>query len=133
MDRAAIMARVKGRDTKPELLVRRTLRAMGHVGYRLQRKDLPGRPDVAFIGARRAIFVNGCFWHGHDCKRGARVPKTNVDYWRTKIARNVARDAAAEAALLEAGWRVLTLWECRLRDADALEETLAAFMSPGPS
>ena len=102
-------------DTKPELMVRRALRSLGHTGYRLDRRDLPGRPDIAFIGRKKAIFVHGCFWHGHDCKRGARMPKTNADYWRGKIARNVARDAASEAALAEMGWDVLTIWECKLK------------------
>lgn len=114
MERSRIMARVKARDTTPELRVRRLLREMGRIGYRLDRRDLPGRPDVAFIGRRRAFFVHGCFWHGHDCKRGARVPKTNTDYWLAKIARNKARDAKAEAALLAQGWRVLVVWECDL-------------------
>lgn len=131
MDRSAIMARVKGRDTGPEMTVRRALRALGHRGYRLQRRDLPGRPDIAFIGAKRAIFVHGCFWHGHDCKRGARAPKTNADYWAAKIARNRARDAAAEAALAAAGWAVLTIWECALRDGPALSARLSAFMEAG--
>jgi DNA mismatch endonuclease (patch repair protein) len=128
MDRAAIMRRVKARDTTPELRVRALLRALGHTGYRLDRRDLPGRPDIAFIGRRRAIFVHGCFWHGHDCRRGARAPKTNAAYWRAKIARNVARDAAAQDALRRAGWAVLIVWECALRDEAALRVTLDTFL-----
>ena len=130
MDRSAIMRRVKARDTKPELIVRRALRRLGHTGYRLDRKDLPGRPDIAFIGARRASFVHGCFWHGHDCKRGARVPKTNTDYWLAKVARNKARDATALAALTTQGWRCLVLWECQLKDAEALSASLTEFLTP---
>ncbi|MDR3450610.1 MAG: very short patch repair endonuclease, partial [Alphaproteobacteria bacterium] len=81
MDRSAVMRAVKARDTAPELLVRKLLRGFAPY-YRLHRRDLPGVPDVAYIGAKKAIFVHGCFWHGHDCKRGAREPKTNADYWR---------------------------------------------------
>ena len=97
--RSAIMRAVRARDTSPELAVRRLLRPMAP-GYRLHRKDIPGRPDIAYIGAKRAIFVHGCFWHGHECARGARAPKTNADYWRAKIARNKARDAGAAAPAL---------------------------------
>lgn len=124
------MRRVKARDTKPEMLVRRLLRALGHRGYRLDRKDLPGRPDIAYIGRRQAIFVHGCFWHGHDCKRGARVPKTNTDYWLTKIGRNKARDAAALKAMAEIGWDCLTIWECELTDQAAARAHLAEFLGP---
>lgn len=123
------MRRVKARNTGPERTVRRLLRAEGFAGYRLHRKDLPGNPDVAFIGRRRAIFVHGCFWHGHDCKRGARAPKTNADYWRAKIARNRARDNAALAALEAAGWRALIVWECEMKDEAALARRLAAFLA----
>ena len=94
--RSQVMARVKGRDTSPELKVRRLLTRMG-VGYRLHRKDLPGRPDIAMAGRRLAIFVQGCFWHGHDCARGARVPKQNRTYWTAKIGRNRARDTRTQA------------------------------------
>jgi len=128
MDRSAVMRRVKGRDTGPERQVRALLRQLGHVGYRLDRKDLPGRPDIAFIGRKRAIFVHGCFWHGHDCKRGARPPKENADYWRAKIARNVERDAVNAAALAGIGWRVLVIWECALKDPDAVKQELEAFL-----
>jgi DNA mismatch endonuclease (patch repair protein) len=124
------MARVRGRDTGPELTVRRALRAEGLTGYRLHRGDLPGRPDVAFLGRRAAIFVHGCFWHGHDCPRGARAPKANAAFWAAKIARNRERDAAAFAALAAAGWRVLTVWECGLGDPE-LGARLAAFVRGG--
>lgn len=123
------MARVKSRDTSPERAVRRLLRELGHPGYRLHRGDLPGRPDIAFVGRRRAIFVHGCFWHGHDCKRGARQPRTNADYWRAKIARNRARDEAAQAALGEAGWRIAVIWECELKAPDALAARLRRFLT----
>jgi len=118
--RSAVMRRVKGRDTAPELRVRRLLWSLG-ARYRLGRADLPGKPDIVLPGRRLAIFVHGCFWHGHDCARGARVPKANRDYWIGKIARNRARDAAVRGALAAAGWRVETVWECELKDAAALE------------
>ena len=130
VDRAEVMRRVRGRDTGPELSVRRLLRAAWLTGYRLQRRDLPGRPDIAFIGRRAAIFVHGCFWHGHDCRRGARAPKANADYWSAKIARNRARDAAALDALATAGWRTMVVWECALRDP-GLGARLAAFVRAG--
>src|ERR1700754_3903516 len=121
--RSAVMRQVKGRDTTPEMIVRRALTRLG-ARYRLHRKDLPGSPDVAMPGRRLAIFVHGCFWHGHDCPRGARTPKQNRDYWTAKIARNRARDTANAAALAAMGWRVATLWECELKDAAALEGRL---------
>lgn len=108
------MRRVKGRDTTPELAARRILRAVG-IGYRLGGAGLPGRPDIVMKGRRAAVFVHGCFWHGHDCARGGRKPKANADYWVAKIARNQARDAAAEQALRAAGWRVITVWECAMK------------------
>ena len=123
--RSSVMRRVKGSDTAPEMKVRRLLRRMG-VGYRLHRKDLPGKPDVVMAGRRLAIFVHGCFWHGHDCTRGARVPKANRDYWQAKVGRNRARDGEHRAALKARGWRVLTLWECELKDDAALEARLGA-------
>ncbi len=117
------MRRVKGRNTTPELTVRRVLTRLG-ARYRLHRKDLPGSPDVVLPGRRLALFVHGCFWHGHDCARGARVPKQNRDYWLGKVARNRARDAASREALAALGWRVETVWECELKDAQALEARL---------
>jgi DNA mismatch endonuclease (patch repair protein) len=130
--RSAVMRRVKGRDTGPELKVRRALTALG-VGYRLNRKDLPGSPDIAMAGRRLAIFVHGCFWHGHDCARGSRTPKANREYWLAKVARNKARDAAAEAALTARGWRVETIWECDLKDEAALRARLAGLLHPRSS
>jgi DNA mismatch endonuclease (patch repair protein) len=125
--RSATMRAVKSRDTKPELLVRRLLRPI-RTGYRLNRADIPGKPDIAFIGAKRAIFVHGCFWHGHDCRRGARAPKDNAGYWAAKVARNRARDAAHLVALEAAGWRVLIVWECDLRDEAAVTARLRKFL-----
>jgi DNA mismatch endonuclease (patch repair protein) len=121
--RSQVMARVKGRDTAPELKVRKLLTAMG-ARYRLHRKDLPGAPDIAMPGRRLAVFVHGCFWHGHDCARGARVPKQNRDYWEAKIGRNRARDLRTQAELEAMGWRPLILWECELKDEAALKARL---------
>jgi len=126
--RSAVMRRVKGKDTTPELIVRRALTRLG-ARYRLHRKDLPGSPDVVLPGRRLALFVHGCFWHGHDCSRGARVPKANRDYWTAKVERNRARDARSRAALAAAGWRVETIWECDLKDAAALEARLRGLLS----
>jgi DNA mismatch endonuclease (patch repair protein) len=121
--RSAVMRRVKGRDTTPELTVRRALTRLG-ARYRLHRKDLPGSPDIVLGPRRIAIFVHGCFWHGHDCARGSRVPKANRDYWVGKVGRNVARDAKTHAELEAMGWRVETIWECDLKDAAGLEARL---------
>ncbi|WP_309644461.1 DNA mismatch endonuclease Vsr [Phenylobacterium sp.] len=126
--RSAVMARVKGRGTKPELMVRKALSALG-VRYRLNRKDLPGSPDIVLGPRKLAIFVHGCFWHGHDCARGSRVPKANRDYWVGKVARNTARDRAAATALGAMGWRVETIWECDLKDAAALSDRLAGLLA----
>ena len=112
--RSAVMRRVKARDTTPELAVRRILRAVG-IGYRLGGVGLPGRPDLVMQGRRTVVFVHGCFWHGHDCARGARQPKANAAYWAAKIERNRTRDVSAQAALQAAGWRVVTVWECEMR------------------
>ena len=121
--RSAVMRQVKGKDTSPELKVRKALTGLG-ARYRLHRKDLPGSPDIVLPGRRLAIFVHGCFWHGHDCARGARVPKQNREYWVAKVGRNLARDARNAEALAAAGWRVETIWECELKDAAALEARL---------
>ena len=123
------MRAVKSKDTTPELIVRRMVHALGY-RYRLHRRDLIGRPDLVFGPRRKVIFVHGCFWHGHDCKRGNRMPKTNSDYWQQKIARNRERDAQSIAALSSQGWDVLTVWECETKDGDALRQKLTAFLKP---
>lgn len=111
--RSAVMRAVRSKHTRPEMTLRRLLHARGY-RYRLHRKDLPGSPDLAFPARGKAIFVHGCFWHGHDCKRGARQPKDNADYWIAKIARNRARDEQAQAALRAMGWKCLIVWECEI-------------------
>ena len=130
--RSAVMRRVKGRDTTPERTVRRLLTRLG-ARYRLHRKDLPGNPDIVLPGRRLAVFVHGCFWHGHDCARGARVPKANRDYWTAKVARNVARDERARDALTAAGWRVETVWECELKGEAAVQARLKTLLDQAAS
>jgi len=125
--RSAVMRRVKARNTTPELAVRKALTRLG-ARYRLHRKDLPGNPDIVLPGRKLALFVHGCFWHGHDCARGARVPKQNRDYWVGKVDRNRTRDVKTCAALAASGWRVETIWECELKDGAVLEARLAALL-----
>ena len=108
------MRAVKSKDTKPEIALRKALFALG-LRYRLNVKELPGKPDLVFPKHKTVIFVHGCFWHGHRCKRGARAPKSNAEYWSAKIARNKARDKKNAAALKKLGWRVVTVWECELK------------------
>ena len=129
--RSAVMRRVKGRDTTPELIVRRALTRLG-ARYRLHRKDLPGNPDIVMPGRRLALFVHGCVWHGHDCARGARVPKQNRHYWVGKVARNRARDERTLGALQALGWRAETVWECELKDLNVLEARLSALLAEAP-
>jgi DNA mismatch endonuclease (patch repair protein) len=124
-ERSATMRAVKSQNTRPELAVRKILREIAP-GYRLHRADLPGKPDIAYGRRRLAIFVHGCFWHGHDCPRGARLPKANADYWRAKIGRNRARDAASLKALEAMGWRAIVVYECALKDPAALRARLGA-------
>lgn len=112
--RSRIMALVRGKNTKPEMIVRRLVFASGY-RYRLHDEMLPGKPDLVFPGRHKVIFVHGCFWHGHNCPRGSRLPKTNTDYWRLKIERNRERDAANIIKLKADGWGVLVIWECELR------------------
>ncbi len=111
--RSRNMAAIKGKNTKPELDVRRALHARGF-RFRLHRRDLPGNPDLVFPKLKAVIWVNGCFWHGHGCG-AARVPLSRIDYWGPKIGRTKVRDAAAVAAISAMGWRSLTIWECSLR------------------
>ena len=113
------MSRIKGRDTKPEMRVRRACHRQG-LRYRLQRKDLPGKPDLVFPKHKTVIFVHGCYWHSHDCRYGSVVPKTNAEFWRTKRLATVSRDERNIRELEYRGWRVLVYWECETKDSDAL-------------
>lgn len=127
--RSRNMRQIRGKNTVPELRVRRLCREIGFSGYRIHRKDLPGKPDLAWIGRKLAIFVHGCFWHGHGCAEGIRKPKTNLDYWIPKIARNQQRDAEDIATLRAAGWVVIVVWECELSEIDCLTKKLQRFLS----
>lgn len=125
--RSSVMRAVRGRDTKPEIAVRRLLHRMGY-RYRLHRSDLPGKPDIVLGSRSKVIFVHGCFWHGHDCKRGNRMPRTNARYWKAKIARNIDRYSSQINELTDTGWAVLTLWECELRNENTLTWRLKTFL-----
>ncbi len=125
--RSRTMRAVKDHDTKPEMVVRRRLHRMGY-RYRLHRKDLPGKPDIVLVPRRKVIFIHGCFWHGHSCKRGSRLPRANAEYWKMKIAGNIKRHAKQLVELAAAGWTELTLWECELADENAVERRLRDFL-----
>lgn len=128
--RSANMRQIKSKHMKPELAVRRLVHGMGF-RFRLHRNDLPGKPDLVFPGRRKIIFVHGCFWHQHDapgCHR-AHAPRSNNDYWAPKLARNIARDAEALRLLTDAGWSVMTVWECELKDEARLADKLRAFLT----
>lgn len=126
--RSERMARVRGRDTKPELIVRRLLHSRGY-RYRLHDRGLPGTPDLVFPGRRKVIFVHGCFWHRHQGCSLARMPKSRLDFWAPKLEGNRARDELKLAALTEQGWDAIIVWECELRDLDALASKLDRFLN----
>lgn len=127
-ERSALMSKVRGKNTKPEMIVRRALHAMG-VRFRLHAKELPGRPDIVMRPRKAAIFVHGCFWHSHPGCRRCRIPSTNSEFWAEKLERNRSRDQAAIAALEDGGWRVLVLWECETRPGPGLDQHLSDFLS----
>ena len=112
-ERSRIMAAVRGKDTSIELVARKALHRMGW-RFRLDNRHLPGNPDLTFRKWKTAVFINGCFWHGHSCKRGGRIPKTNREYWEAKIRRNLDRDKRSREQLESAGWSVMVIWECDL-------------------
>ena len=128
--RSELMAGIRGYDTAPELAVRRIAHRMG-LRFRLHRRDLPGRPDLAFPKHRLAVFVHGCFWHRHEGCRYAYTPKSRVAFWMKKFAGNVARDRRQEAALRALGWRVLVIWECEVRNEDDVARRLTATVHGG--
>lgn len=130
-ERSERMGKVRSTDTQPELVVRRLVHGMGY-RYRLHRKDLPGKPDLVFPGRRKVIFVHGCFWHRHDdpACRLARLPKSRLDFWLPKLTANGERDARTVARLVELGWGVMTVWECQVRDASALNRRIREFLDP---
>lgn len=128
------MSRIRGKNTKPELLVRKLLHAKGY-RYRLHGTTrggrLPGNPDLVFAGRHKVIFVNGCFWHFHDCRAGQHAPQANAEFWETKRTRTRNRDALQRNQLESLGWEVLTVWECGLKDLSALERQLDEFLLAG--
>lgn len=115
LQRSQLMSRIGGKDTQPELVVRSLLHRMGY-RFRLHAKSLPGKPDLVFSSRRKVIFVHGCFWHGHSCKRGQSTPKTNTIFWENKIRTNKLRDANSARRLRKAGWSVHTIWECKIKN-----------------
>jgi DNA mismatch endonuclease (patch repair protein) len=125
--RSENMRRIRSEDTNPEIALRSMLHKLGY-RFRLHRKDLPGRPDIVFPGRSKVIFVHGCFWHQHPGCREGRVPGSRVEYWMPKLERNMVRDAANRSLLEEQGWGVLVVWECELRNPQALSKKVKRFL-----
>ena len=130
--RSALMSRVRGKNTRPEIIVRKLVFAAGY-RYRLHVRKLPGSPDLVFPSRKKVIFVHGCFWHRHDDCVAARLPKTRVDFWSDKLNGNKARDVRDSDALIQAGWQVLVIWECELADLMMLDDRLRIFLGPSGS
>jgi DNA mismatch endonuclease (patch repair protein) len=126
--RSWVMSCVHSKDTSPELKVRSLAHRLGY-RFRLHRKDLPGKPDIVFPLGKKVIFVHGCFWHGHDCARGKRIPKTNSKYWIGKIRKNIERDAKNQAELTSLGWNVFVVWECETKDLAELACKISKYLS----
>ncbi len=126
--RSQMMAGIKGKNTRPEMLVRRLVHGMGY-RYRLHRKDLPGSPDLVFPRLRKVIFVHGCFWHRHHGCRFAYTPKSNKQFWLQKLESNTRRDARVLKSLDDLGWDVLVVWECEVSDLPSLSQKLASFLA----
>jgi DNA mismatch endonuclease (patch repair protein) len=129
--RSRMMASVRSKNTKPELLLRKALHSLGY-RYRLHQKNLPGKPDLVFPSRRAVVFLNGCFWHGHDCRKAA-LPTTRHEFWAEKIATNRSRDARDMADLSSLGWRVRVVWECDLRRDGTIEAVTGWLGNPGAS
>lgn len=127
--RSRVMKAVTSADTRLEIMVRRYIHRMGY-RYRLNRKELPGTPDLVFSARRKVIFVHGCFWHQHSCRQGNRLPKSRQRYWLPKLRRNVERDAEDQRNLQELGWKVLVVWECetKKRGLEALGRKIKSFL-----
>lgn len=127
--RSRIMSKIKGKNTKPEMVVRTLCHEMGF-RFRLHRKDLPGTPDLVFPKHRLCVFVHGCFWHQHsDCKR-AQMPTSRIDFWHPKLMKNVERDLNTQQALITLGWRVVTIWECHTKNRDLLRNEIQQAVTP---
>ena len=130
LERGRRMAAVRAKDTKPEMIVRQLLHRLGY-RYRLHRRDLPGTPDLVFPSRRAVIFVHGCFWHRHEGCALARLPKSRLEFWRDKLEGNRLRDQKQMNELIAMGWRVLVVWECELKDGEALTRRLRHFLDDG--
>jgi len=126
MDRSENMRRIRSKDMRPELAVRSLVHRMGY-RFRLHRKDLPGKPDMVFASRRKVIFVHGCYWHAHGCKK-AHTPKSNLSYWTPKLARNMERDEKNLKSLTTIGWKTFVIWECETADARALSARIREFL-----
>lgn len=122
------MSRIRGKDTKPEMILRKALHKAGF-RYRLHVKDLPGTPDLVFTSRKKVIFVHGCYWHRHECRYGGVTPKTNADFWAAKIATNVLRDSKTIEALTARNWASLIVWECELRVPNEVLSRVSRFLS----
>ena len=130
--RSEIMSRIRGRDTEPEMIVRRIAHGLGF-RFRLHRRDLPGSPDLVFPRHRAVIMVHGCFWHRHPGCKYASTPKTRVGFWERKFAGNVVRDRRNETELHELGWRVMVIWECETKDHESVASRIESFLRPDES
>lgn len=119
--RSEIMSRIKGKQTKPEILIRKVLFANGY-RYRVNVRTLPGKPDIVLTKFKTIIFINGCFWHGHNDCKAAKLPTTNVVFWENKIAENIKRDKKNISNLEKSGWNVITIWQCRLRSQEKFQK-----------
>lgn len=126
-ERSEIMARVRSKNSRPELIVRKLIFGLGY-RYRLHAKELPGRPDIVFRPRRRVIFVHGCFWHRHSRCARARMPKSHLAFWQEKLEGNKRRDEKNKRALVRSGWKVMTIWECQLKDGDRLIPAIRRFL-----
>lgn len=125
--RSRIMRQVKSKNTSAEIEVRRIVWRLGF-RYRLHRHDLPGVPDLVFPMRKKIIFIHGCFWHGHECARGNRIPKSNHEYWLAKVEKNKARDNANQESLQNKGWTIMIVWECALKNKATLSEEIRHFL-----
>ena len=121
------MSRIRGKDTKPEMVVRRLVHSLGF-RYRLHVRSLPGTPDLVFTSRRKVVLVHGCFWHRHRCKYGRPTPATRARFWQNKLTQNVARDRRARRELRKAGWTPLVIWQCHTRKAEQLKDRLLHFL-----
>lgn len=126
--RSALMSRIGGRNTAPEIVVRKLLHSLGY-RFRLHRRNLPGTPDIVFPSRRKAIFVHGCFWHAHGCPKG-QLPKSGLEFWRPKLETTRARDLRNEERLRESGWEALSVWQCQIGNPELLKSRLRRFLGP---